>query len=148
MSSDTLPWYRDRWPWILMSGPAIVLVAGAITTWIAFASADGLVAEDYYRKGLGINKTLAREEAARLRGIEAEVRLAATQIEVGLTGEQPRVIFVHLVHATRAGHDQRLRLERSPDGRYATDLAPLPRGRWRIAIEDPAGAWRIVKEAS
>ena len=35
------PWYRERWPWILMSGPAAVIVAGAITTWIAFASADG-----------------------------------------------------------------------------------------------------------
>ena len=148
MSSATPPWYRNRWPWLLMSGPAIVLVAGAITTWIAFASADGLVAEDYYRKGLGINKTLAREDAARRRGIEAEVRLQAGKIEVGLTGEQPGAIFVHLVHATRAGHDQRLRLERGAGGRYATDVAPLPAGRWRISIEDPRGEWRILREAS
>jgi hypothetical protein len=40
------PWYRERWPWLLMSGPAAVLLAGAVTTWIAFASADGLEAED------------------------------------------------------------------------------------------------------
>ena len=65
------PWYRSPWPWLLMSGPAVVLVAGAITTWIAFASADGLVAEDYYKQGLGINKVLAREEAARSRGLLA-----------------------------------------------------------------------------
>ncbi|HSC95836.1 MAG TPA: FixH family protein, partial [Burkholderiales bacterium] len=44
----TKPWYRERWPWLLMAGPAAVLVAGAATIWIAFASADGLVAEDYY----------------------------------------------------------------------------------------------------
>lgn len=148
MNAPTLPWYRDRWPWILISGPAIVLVAGAITTWIAFASADGLVAEDYYRKGLGINKMLAREEAARRRGIDAEVRLTQKKMEVGLSGEQPEVIFVHLVHATRAGHDQRLRLERTAGGRYETEIAPLPAGRWRIAIEDPRGEWRILKEAS
>jgi hypothetical protein len=148
MRLATLPWYRHRWPWILMSGPAIVLVAGVITTWIAFASADGLVAEDYYRKGLGINKTLAREEAARRRGIDAKVHLSPKKLEVGLSGEQPAVIFVHLVHATRAGHDQRVRLERSAGGRYETDLAPLPPGRWRIAIEDARGEWRITKEAS
>jgi uncharacterized protein len=146
--NDSLPWYRHRWPWLLMSGPAIVLVAGTITTWIAFASADGLVAEDYYRKGLGINKTLAREEAARRRGIDADVRLTQKKIEVELSGEQPAVIFVHLVHATRAGHDQRLRVERTPAGRYETEIAPLPAGRWRIAIEDPRGEWRILKEAS
>ena len=44
------PWYREPWPWLLMAGPATVLVAGAATTWIAFASADGLVAEDYYKQ--------------------------------------------------------------------------------------------------
>jgi len=27
----TKPWYRERWPWILMSGPAAVLVAGSAT---------------------------------------------------------------------------------------------------------------------
>ncbi len=146
MSPATLPWYRERWPWILMSGPAIVLVAGAITTWIAFVSADGLVAEDYYRKGLGINKVLAREETARRLGIDAVVRFSPKKIEIGLTGEHPAVIFAHLVHATRAGHDQRLRLERTPAGGYAADLAPLPPGRWRIAIEDARGEWRVLKE--
>lgn len=45
--SERTPWYRHRWPWLLMAGPGTVLVAGAITTWIAFASADGLVADDY-----------------------------------------------------------------------------------------------------
>ena len=55
------PWYKERWPWILMSGPLTVIVAGAITTWIAFATADPLVVEDYYRRGLTINDRLACE---------------------------------------------------------------------------------------
>jgi len=25
------PWYRHRWPWLLMAGPLAVLVAGFIT---------------------------------------------------------------------------------------------------------------------
>ena len=25
------PWYREPWPWILISGPAIVVVAGMAT---------------------------------------------------------------------------------------------------------------------
>ena len=70
------PWYREPWPWLLMAGPATVLVAGAATTWIAFASSDGLVAEDYYKQGLGINRRLAREEAARKLGISAKLHRA------------------------------------------------------------------------
>jgi hypothetical protein len=141
-------WYREPWPWLLMSGPAAVVVAGAVTTWIAFASADGLVAEDYYKQGLAINRVLAREEAARSRGISASVTLGKDVLTVQLSGAAPEAIFVHLAHATRAGHDQRLRLTRGPDGAYQTALPPLAAGRWRAVIEDPRGSWRIAKEVS
>ena len=143
----TKPWYRERWPWLLMSGPAAVLVAGAVTTWIAFASSDGLVAEDYYKQGLGINRLLAREDVARKLGITAQVSLSG-EARVLLRGAKPEVIFMHLAHATRAGHDLRLRLVPLGDGVYGAELPPLPPGRWRIAIEDPRGTWRILKEAS
>lgn len=142
------PWYREPWPWLLMSGPGAVLVAGAVTMWIAFASADGLVAEDYYKQGLAINRVLAREEAARTRGISASLSLEGNLIKVRLSGAAPEAIFVHLAHATRAGHDQRLRLTRGPDGGYKTELPPLAAGRWRAVIEDPHGSWRISKEIS
>ena len=148
VSSAARPWYRERWPWLLMSGPAIVLVAGAITTWIAFASADGLVAEDYYKQGLGINKVLAREDAARKLGYSAEVALLPGSISVTISGGRPEVVFAHLVHATRAGYDIRLRLARSEDGLYQAELPALPAGRWRVVLEDPRGAWRIVKEGA
>jgi hypothetical protein len=144
---NSLPWYREPWPWLLMSGPAAVLVAGAVTTWIAFSSADGLVAEDYYKQGLAINKRLAREEAAKKLGLDASVAFRDGKIRIELKGEAPEAIFVHLAHATRAGHDRRLRLARA-GGAYEAELPPLAAGRWRIVIEDPRGNWRIVKEIS
>jgi hypothetical protein len=140
-------WYREPWPWLLMAGPAAVLVAGAATIWIAFASADGLVAEDYYKQGLAINRVLAREEAARARGIAGEVRLQPGKLSVTLEGAAPEALFAHLAHGTRAGHDQRLRLARAQSGSYEAAIESLPAGRWRIAIEDPRGEWRIVREA-
>jgi hypothetical protein len=132
---------------MLMAGPAAVLVAGAATTWIAFASADGLVAEDYYKQGLGINRQLAREDAARKLGISAQIGLAPT-LSVVLQGAAPEALFVHLAHSTRAGHDVRLRLPQTRPGVYEAALPELPAGRWRIVIEDPRGTWRILKEAS
>jgi len=142
------PWYKEPWPWLLMAGPAAVIVAGAATIWIAMASADGLVAEDYYRQGLAINKVLAREEAALQRGISAEVVLESGKLQVVLKGEKPEALFAHLAHATRAGHDMRLRLAPAGAGVYEAALPPLPAGRWRIVIEDPRSTWRIAKEAS
>ena len=140
------PWYRHRWPWILMSGPAIVIVAGVITTWIAFATSDGLVADDYYKRGLAINAVLKREEAAVRLGLEARIERAGGEIRVQLRGAEPPVLFLNLVHATRAGNDVRLRLERAADGSYRTALPLLAAGHWRAVIDDSRGEWRIVKE--
>ena len=140
------PWYREPWPWILMSGPAAVLIASAATMWIAFTSADGLVADDYYKQGLGINRVLAREEAARRLGVSAEVRLSEGKISVALRGESPEALFAQLAHATRAGHDMRLRLTRSASGAYEAELPPLAPGHWRLTIDDALGRWRLAKE--
>ena len=146
--SPNVPWYREPWPWLLMSGPGAVLVAGAVTMWIAFASADGLVADDYYKQGLAVNRVLAKEEEARRLGVSADVHLGAGTIEVRLAGQHPEVLFVHLAHATRSGHDVRLRLIPTVGGTYQAELPPLAAGRWRIVIEDARGSWRVTREAS
>ena len=48
---QSLPWYQHRWPWLLMAGPFIVIIAGFITMWISFSGADALVVDDYYKQG-------------------------------------------------------------------------------------------------
>jgi uncharacterized protein len=141
-----IPWYREPWPWIIMSGPAVVIVAGAITAWIAFSTADGLVADDYYKRGLGINAVLKREQAAAQRGIAAHVERAGGTVRVQLRGAEPPALFLSLVHATRAGNDVRLRLERAADGSYQAALPPLAPGHWRAVVDDPRGEWRVVQE--
>ncbi len=141
------PWYREPWPWILMAGPAAVVVAGLVTVWLAVSSADGLVAEDYYTQGLAINRVIEREQAAQRLGLAARLEPADGRLRVRLDGAlqtPPPAIFVQLAHATRAGHDQRLRLARAADGRYEAALPPLPPGRWRVSIEDPQARWRLA----
>jgi uncharacterized protein len=140
------PWYKEPWPWILMAPPATAVVAGIATVWIAAAGADGLVAEDYYRQGLGINKVIAREERALALGLTAALEVRDGRIRVRLEGAAPPALFVHLAHRTRAGFDQRLRLAPAA-GAYEAELAPLAPGGWRVVIEDPQGDWRITRES-
>ena len=70
------PWYRQRWPWLLFAGPAIVVVAGLVTAWIAVVSDDGLIAEDYYKRGLLINKDLERTRQGDVLRMGAILRVA------------------------------------------------------------------------
>lgn len=60
-----LPWWRFGHVWLLIAGPALVVVAGFVTLWLALTRPDPLVAEDYYRQGLEINQTLTPAIAAR-----------------------------------------------------------------------------------
>lgn len=131
-----------------MAGPAATIVAGAVTIWLAMSSFDGLVADDYYKRGLAINQEVRRDQAAVDRGITANIETRGGMLRVRLEGRgpAPEALFALLVHATRAGHDQRLRLARVAPGVYESALPALPAGRWRLVLEDPRREWRIVKE--
>ena len=37
---DTNPWYKEPWPWFLMAGPAIVVVACMVTIYLAYSNYD------------------------------------------------------------------------------------------------------------
>lgn len=52
------PWWRFGHVWLLISGPAIVVVAGFATLWLAIRTPDPVVADDYYKRGIEINRTL------------------------------------------------------------------------------------------
>ncbi|MCC7484333.1 MAG: FixH family protein [Burkholderiales bacterium] len=130
-----------------MIAPASAVIAGAVTVWLAIASSDGLVADDYYRRGLAINRELERDRAAAERGLAAEIEARGGRMRVRLAGHaSPEALFARLVHATRAGHDQRLRLPRVAPGIYEAPLPELAAGRWRVVLEDARGEWRLVKE--
>jgi hypothetical protein len=145
----TKPWYREPWPWALIAGPAAVVVGGGVTIWLAVSSSDGLVADDYYRRGLAINQVLVRDhEAARL-GFRARIRVLETgAVEATLTGgaEPPPVLMLKLVHPTRAGKDRLLRLTRVAPGLYRSQSGPLPSRRRNAVLEDEAGMWRLTGE--
>src|SRR5450631_405958 len=136
-SRTHLPWYRQRWPWILMAGPGIVVVASLYSGWLALTTDDGLVADDYYKRGLSINRQLERVDRAAMLQLGAtldvspdgEIRVA---LESPSTDPQamPAVVRVLITHPTRAGRDQNAELVRGADGRYAGRTVPVSPERW------------------
>jgi hypothetical protein len=138
------PWYRERWPWLLMLGPAIVVVAGFATLWIALRSDDGVVADDYYKRGLAINQTLDRANrgAALVLGgtldVAVDGNVAAT---LRARSALPPVVRLRVIHPTRAGLDHAADLVVAVDGVYRGRLDGLSAGRWMIVVETPE--WRL-----
>ena len=142
--SAAMPWFRQPWPWLLMVGPGVVVVAGLYTALLAWRSDDGLVADDYYKRGLAINQSLDRTAAAALRGLHATVDIVESgHVDVALAGRgaSPASVRLRLVHPTHAGADRVVELPATGEGRYAGDIAAFMPGRWRIAIE--GDGWKL-----
>ena len=142
------PWYRQRWPWLLMAGPAIVVVASLITIWLAVTTDDAVVADDYYKRGLSINQRLERVDRAAALGIEAVVDIAADgRVRVALSSTSPdrdahpAVIVLGVAHATRGGLDRSVELVLGPDGAYVGRVEPVGAGRWLVSLE--TASWRL-----
>lgn len=147
LRSDNQAWYKDRWPWILMAGPAIVVVAGFITLWLAIKSDDGLVTDDYYKQGMTINQSLQRDHAAGSLGLHADVMKSGLGIRLLLAAEGgaklPDAIALKLAHPTQAGRDQLVNMTLEGQGFYSGSLVADISGRWLVSLEDPLGKWRL-----
>ena len=129
-----------------MAGPAAVIVAGAVTAAIAVRSEDSLVADDYYRQGLAINRELERERRAKDLNLSAIANFSRGKIEVEIAGTRAPSLHLKLIHPTRASEDRDVMLL-AQAGHYVgfTGDAVLVNGeKRRVLLEDPAGGWRIV----
>lgn len=149
-NSDNQPWYKERWPWFLMAGPAIVIVAGFVTAWLAVVSNDGLVTDDYYKQGLAVNQRMQRDHYANSLGLHADVMRSGLNIRLLVAADGaatlPDAITLKLAHPTRAGQDQLLVMATEGQGFYSGKLTTDIAGRWLVSIEDPAGQWRLQGE--
>lgn len=132
-----------------MAGPAVVIVAGFITAWLAIRSFDGLVEDNYYKVGLAVNQQLQQKNLAVELGLKADLVYdeSDNQIRVGLSGlqagAQPDDLRLKLVHPTRKGEDQIVLLHRA-DNRFIGQLKSVPNaGRWKVVLEDPVAGWRM-----
>ena len=68
---SSLPWWRYGHVWLVVSGPAIVVVASFITFYLAAVGQDPVLDEDYYRKGLELNKSLSDNPASLAPAVQA-----------------------------------------------------------------------------
>src|SRR5258708_7636436 len=134
------PWYREPWPWLLMAGPAIVVVAGISTAGIAMRSSDGVVADDYYKQGLAINRVLERGRQAQVMGIAARAEFDTGRRSVSLVlasnAPAPEQLRLTLVHPTRAGVDQSALLNHEGNGRYSGRIDATAATHWLVTLED------------
>jgi hypothetical protein len=131
--------------WIMWLLPAAAVVGGLSTLWIAMRSADRPLPVSYHWEGAHLDQDFAQQRLAASHGIEVDITTAAGECTATLrhAPDDPASLTLTLTHSSDAGLDRVVLLRRLQPGQYRGTCAPLPAGRWRVALEDAAGAWAI-----
>ena len=149
MHTETIqkrPWYREPWVWLMIALPASAVIGGMITIYLAIVSSDGLVEDDYYKRGKTINLELARDQVAAQQELQAILGINPQTGRVMVTLESrdnvhPERIRFLLLHPTRAGKDQRIQLELDSKGVYTGTAGPVEPANWHVQLE--TDDWRL-----
>lgn len=143
------PWYTQRWPWLLMLGPASVVVAGGVAAWLALGHPDAMVVDDYYKQGKAINQDLRRDRAASSLGLALQARwLPQGRLEGRITslGQPLAAPFsIYLAHPTLPARDLRLLVRPDADGRFSAALPALEATHWQVVAEGALRDWRLAR---
>lgn len=46
----SVPWWKHGYVWLVIAGPAVVVVAALVTLWLAASSPDPVLSVDHYRR--------------------------------------------------------------------------------------------------
>jgi hypothetical protein len=140
-------WYKEPYVWLVIAFPLTAVLAGIYTAKLAITTDTGLIRDDYYKEGLQINHSFARDEMAKNYGLHGTVEFKneQQQIVLSLTSNAsyklPPEILLNLSHGTLSGFDQQLILKQIADGTYRVKLPKLILGPWKLSIEN--NDWRL-----
>ena len=142
------PWYTHRWPWLLMIGPASVLVGGSVATWLALGHPDAMVVDDYYKQGKAINQDLRRDRAASAMRLALQLRYEGGRMQgrIESRGRPLDAPFtIHLAHPTLPQRDLTLLVRPDADGAFSVALPVLEHTHWQVVVEGNLRDWRLAK---
>ena len=153
-SNDELvqPWYKQFWLWFLIFFPALAVIAGVITIYIAIVNEDSLVRDDYYKAGLAINSRLELDSNAKTKNISATLTIDPVIGEIFVTmsknnQELPEKLELAFVHPTHQAEDFTLQLKRSQNTQSSRYIGQLPQAifhRWHLQLNDADPiSWRL-----
>ena len=146
---DDEPWYKQFWPWFIISIPAATVVAAMFTIKLAVETSDGLVHDDYYKEGLAISKDVSRERLAKVLKIEADIDIhpETRELRLNLLGkitDQPKTLDLEFFHPTMKGQDHSLKLIRAGDMLYMSRLPEISPAKWRLTLMPENKEWKVT----
>lgn len=146
------PWYKHRWPWVVFGLPAMVVVASLITLYVAIKTDDGVVVDDYYKKGLAVNEDLTRVQKARDLQLVGKLMMHDNRLELSLQSKPQAVSVGQPLKFSAQNYaaktqDVTVTLLPTANGTWTAQMPQaMATGRWQLLIESTE--WQIQSEVT
>jgi len=138
-------WYQIPIVWLVIGIPLFSIVFTLSIVWISVKTFDGVVEDDYYKRGLEINRDLARDRYADEGNLKASVRLDGEQLLVEMSGDAaevwPELLELGFYHPTVSNRDVVVKLEHKGSGTYLSPAPALRFGKWNVVTGTEK--WRL-----
>lgn len=143
-------WYKEPWMLLVLGGPLIVVIAAIITGVIAWQGEDKVVAKDYYKQGININRYLQKDAKASEFKMLAESRFdqASGKISLRLEGKTtfPESILFSISTSSAASTyeaNQKIKLLQTKPNVFEGKLSvpATQKNLWHVQIE--TADWRL-----
>ncbi|AIV05596.1 CcoH [Vibrio harveyi] len=140
------PWYKQFWPWFLIILPLTVVVWTIVTVVVFANNSVSLVAEDYYKKGKGINIDISKMNVARDLGLNATISSDNNTVVISFNkGELPHfpALTATFTHRTLPDRDFTKLLTADAKGNYRLTPENSIQGPWFVELEPHNKEWMI-----
>ena len=139
------PWYKEPWPFILVSITGLGVVAGSTLAFIGLSNPPEIVSGDFEQLGRGLTDTNVRTAQARALGLAGQIDVQGDQVVLRLSAADaaslPERVLVQFQHPATGDGDTTALLQRADDGQYYGGLARTPHGRSLIIVSDLEQSW-------
>ncbi|MBM6549930.1 FixH family protein [Marinomonas ostreistagni] len=142
--AQSTPWYKQFWPWFIMSIPLSSVLVAVVQVYAAVNSSSDLVKEEYYKEGLAINTVITERQAAKDLDIRATLRLDNLTGELLLTTQNADASTLNAVfaHAAVSEKDFSVTFSQSQPNEYRAQLEKPLSGIWNVYLASPNG-WQL-----
>ena len=146
------PWYKEPWPFILVSITGLGVVAGSTLAVIGFSNPPEIVSGQFGSLAKFVTEDSARVDQARALGLSGRLALEGNEVVLTISAldaaSLPEQLMVQFQHpATSAGDSVALlsRTSRSDKrGQYRGSYAVPPHARAHVSVTDLNQSWALA----
>lgn len=147
---DVKPWWKEPMVWLIAGLPALAVVGGITTVFIAYDNPDSLVNKDYEKVGMAVTDTgrAALDRAAAL-GVSGSLMRDAATMTLRLTGPAEQLsdtLQLEFRHSAESRKDRTFVFIRSGVAEYKAPWQDLGAGKRLLTLEPPDHSWRLTGE--